>query len=63
MKLTQFQLWWSPNPWPPPATMCRINNAGTNAYKFTPLTESTDEDLQEIVQTNVLGTMLCCREV
>ena len=43
--------------------MCRINNAGTNAYKFTPLTESTDEDLQEIVQTNVLGTMLCCREV
>ena len=43
--------------------MYRINNAGTNAYKFTPLTESTDEDLQEIVQTNVLGTMLCCREV
>ena len=42
---------------------CRINNAGTNAYKYRPLTDSTDEDLQEIVTTNVLGIMLCCREV
>lgn len=41
----------------------RINNAGTNAYKYGPLTDSSDEDLQEIVQTNVLGIMLCCREV
>ncbi|GAX82933.1 hypothetical protein CEUSTIGMA_g10360.t1 [Chlamydomonas eustigma] len=39
-----------------------INNAGTNAYKYGPLMESTDEDLMEIVQTNVLGIMLCCKE-
>ncbi len=31
-------------------------------YKYSSLTESTDEDLSEIVQTNVLGIMLCCRE-
>ena len=47
----------------PAPPMCRINNAGTNAYKYRPLTDSTDEDLQEIVTTNVLGIMLCCREV
>lgn len=41
----------------------RINNAGTNAYKFGPLTGSQDDDLEEIVMTNMLGPMLCCREV
>lgn len=51
-------------PTPPiPTPLRRINNAGTNAYSYRPLTESTDEDLQEIVTTNVLGIMLCCREV
>jgi hypothetical protein len=41
----------------------RINNAGTNAYKYGPLTESDDDDLSAIVETNVLGVMLCCKEV
>lgn len=44
---------------PPP----RINNAGTNAYKYGPLLESDDDDLASIVETNVLGVMLCCKEV
>lgn len=39
-----------------------INNAGTNAYKYSTLLDSTDDDLREIVSTNLLGTMLCCRE-
>ncbi|KAG1670952.1 hypothetical protein FOA52_011387 [Chlamydomonas sp. UWO 241] len=39
-----------------------INNAGTNAYKYGPLVDSTDEELEEIVSTNVLGVMVCCRE-
>lgn len=39
----------------------RINNAGTNAYKYGPLLESEDEDLEAIVDTNVLGVMLCCK--
>lgn len=41
----------------------RINNAGTNAYKYGPLLDSDDEDLEAIVDTNVLGVMLCCKEV
>jgi len=39
-----------------------INNAGSNAYKYGPLSDSEDDDLVEIVTTNVLGVMLCCRE-
>jgi NAD(P)-dependent dehydrogenase (short-subunit alcohol dehydrogenase family) len=45
------------------ARLPRINNAGTNAYKYGPLLESDDEDLEAIVDTNVLGVMLCCKEV
>jgi chlorophyll(ide) b reductase len=41
----------------------RINNAGTNTYKFGPLTSLSNEELTEIVTTNVLGVMLCCKEV
>jgi short-subunit dehydrogenase len=41
----------------------RINNAGTNAYKYGPLLDSSDEDLAAIVETNVLGVMRCCKEV
>lgn len=41
----------------------RINNAGTNAYRYGPLAESEDEELAQIVSTNVLGVMLCCKEV
>ena len=39
-----------------------LNNAGTNAYSYAPLLESSDADLERIVDTNVLGVMLCCRE-
>ncbi|KAI3419928.1 uncharacterized protein J3R85_012853 [Psidium guajava] len=39
-----------------------INNAGSNAYSYKALTESSDEDLLEVVTTNSLGLMLCCRE-
>jgi len=39
-----------------------INNAGTNAYYYGPLADSNDTDLASIVETNVLGVMLCCRE-
>ncbi|KAL6289113.1 hypothetical protein ACE6H2_006623 [Prunus campanulata] len=39
-----------------------INNAGSNAYSYKPLSEASDEDLIEVVTTNALGLMLCCRE-
>ncbi|CAK9866379.1 unnamed protein product [Sphagnum jensenii] len=39
-----------------------INNAGTNAYTYKPLVEFTDADIMQIVETNTLGVMLCCRQ-
>ena len=42
---------------------CRINNAGSNAYKHRSLLEASDADLVSIVETNMLGVMLGCREV
>ncbi|KAK6933664.1 Short-chain dehydrogenase/reductase SDR [Dillenia turbinata] len=39
-----------------------INNAGSNAYSFKPLAEASDEDLIEVVTTNTIGLMICCRE-
>eukprot|EP00873_Tetraselmis_striata_P037875 jgi/Tetstr1/458139/TSEL_044631.t1 len=39
-----------------------VNNAGTNAYYYGPLADAADSDLASIVETNVLGVMLCCRE-
>ncbi|MED6181086.1 hypothetical protein PIB30_016226 [Stylosanthes scabra] len=39
-----------------------INNAGSNAYSYKPLAEASDEDLIEVVTTNTLGLMICCRE-
>eukprot|EP00803_Ostreobium_quekettii_P006935 evm.model.scf_377EXC.1 EVM.evm.TU.scf_377EXC.1 scf_377EXC:5393-12910(+) len=39
-----------------------INNAGTNAYTFKYLMDSDEDDLIDIVQTNLLGVMLGCRE-
>ncbi|XP_059063465.1 chlorophyll(ide) b reductase NOL, chloroplastic isoform X2 [Cryptomeria japonica] len=39
-----------------------INNAGSNAYSYKPLMETSDEALMEVVTTNTLGTMICCRE-
>ena len=40
-----------------------MNNAGTNNYKYNLLPELDDNDIINIVETNVLGVMLCCREV
>ncbi|KAJ1411588.1 Short-chain dehydrogenase/reductase SDR [Sesbania bispinosa] len=42
--------------------MVQINNAGSNAYSYKPLAEASDEDLIEVVTTNTLGLMICCRE-
>ncbi|KAJ3674787.1 hypothetical protein LUZ60_005403 [Juncus effusus] len=39
-----------------------INNAGSNAYSYKPLIETSDEALMEVVTTNTLGLMICCRE-
>jgi len=39
-----------------------INNAGTNAYQYTTLSEFTESDLREILETNMLGVMLACKE-
>ncbi|KAL8170497.1 hypothetical protein V2J09_022301, partial [Rumex salicifolius] len=39
-----------------------INNAGSNAYSYKPLSDASDEDLIEVVTTNTLGLMICCRE-
>lgn len=71
----------------------QINNAGSNAYSYKPLSEASDDDLMwafvvysffvltdfvhcffkmdaldnfvysEVVTTNTLGLMICCREV
>lgn len=38
-----------------------INNAGTNKG-FRPLLEFTDEDIEQIVSTNLVGSLLCTRE-
>ncbi|MCO5593858.1 hypothetical protein L7F22_047876 [Adiantum nelumboides] len=39
-----------------------INNAGSNAYSYKPLVETNDEVIMEIVETNTIGVMICCRE-
>ncbi|XP_051121323.1 chlorophyll(ide) b reductase NOL, chloroplastic [Andrographis paniculata] len=39
-----------------------INNAGSNAYSYRPLMDASDEDLIEVVSTNTIGLMICCRE-
>lgn len=38
-----------------------VNNAGSNAYRYAPLTECTPEAITEIVATNLTGTLLCTR--
>ena len=45
------------------ACSCRINNAGTNSYKYNTLSDLGENDIISIIETNVLGVMLCCREV
>ncbi|KAL0375616.1 UNVERIFIED_CONTAM: Chlorophyll(ide) b reductase NOL, chloroplastic [Sesamum calycinum] len=42
--------------------MMQINNAGSNAYSYKPLMDASDEDLIEVISTNTLGLMICCRE-
>eukprot|EP00850_Spirogloea_muscicola_P022121 SM000278S10008 [mRNA] locus=s278:150262:153783:+ [translate_table: standard] len=39
-----------------------INNAGSNAYTYKPLIETDNKSIAEIVETNTLGVMLCCRQ-
>ena len=39
-----------------------VNNAGTNAYAFTTLLDSDDESLEDIVRTNLLGSLYGTRE-
>ncbi len=39
-----------------------INNAGTNGYAFKPLMEQTDDEIVSVVETNVVGVMLGCKE-
>ncbi|KAH7433869.1 hypothetical protein KP509_07G090000 [Ceratopteris richardii] len=39
-----------------------INNAGSNAYVYKPLVEMNDKVIMEIVETNTIGVMICCRE-
>lgn len=38
-----------------------INNAGTNKG-FRPLLQFTDEDIEQIVSTNLVGSLICTRE-
>ncbi|KAH9300593.1 hypothetical protein KI387_012176, partial [Taxus chinensis] len=38
-----------------------INNAGTNKG-FRPLSQFTDEDINQIVSTNLIGSLICTRE-
>ncbi|KAI5680521.1 hypothetical protein M9H77_01748 [Catharanthus roseus] len=38
-----------------------VNNAGTNKG-FRPLLEFSDDDIQQIVSTNLIGSMICTRE-
>jgi chlorophyll(ide) b reductase len=38
-----------------------INNAGTNMYTFKSLMETAESDLAAIVDTNMLGVLICCR--
>ena len=40
-----------------------INNAGTNAYKRQRFLEFESDDLDMIVNTNLLGTLHCCKTV
>ena len=39
-----------------------INNAGTNGYYYGSLLDTDAKVMNEIISTNLLGSMLCCRE-
>lgn len=38
-----------------------INNAGSVAYKRQPLLELSPQDIAQVIDTNLLGTMYCCK--
>jgi chlorophyll(ide) b reductase len=38
-----------------------VNNAGSVAYKRRPILELEPDDLKRVVDTNLLGTMYCCK--
>lgn len=40
-----------------------INNAGTNAYKISEFHEFDEVDCESIVNTNLLGTIFCCKYI
>ena len=39
-----------------------INNAGTNGYEYNDIVDQDPSTIEEVVKTNALGTLLCCRE-
>lgn len=39
-----------------------INNAGSNAYKYKLLIDQDQDDIKNVVETNVLGVMFGCKE-
>lgn len=39
-----------------------VNNAGTNAYTFRPILEQDNDNIEEVVKTNMLGVMYCSKE-
>ena len=39
-----------------------VNNAGTNGYYYGSLLDTDTDIMSEIIETNLLGSMLCCRE-
>ena len=39
-----------------------VNNAGTNAYTFRPILEQENDNIEEVVMTNMLGVMYCSKE-
>lgn len=39
-----------------------INNAGTNGYEYNDIIDQDPSTIEEVVKTNALGTLLCCRE-
>ncbi len=39
-----------------------INNAGTSGFQYQPLQDVDDEILQQVFETNILGTLYGCKE-
>ncbi|KAH3761105.1 Chlorophyll b reductase [Pelomyxa schiedti] len=39
-----------------------VNNAGVNQEKQSPLTDVGETEMRTVVETNLIGTILCCKE-